>query len=77
MIFLFTFVTLNQQTADLGKKSYSLEWPAYQDKRVDGPNISVSWIGTKLGPQMCFVNKQLTDNKQKIELTLISHLILN
>ena len=59
--FLFTFVTFNQQTADLKKKSYSLEWPAYQDKRVEGPNISVSWTGTQLGPQMCFVNKQLTD----------------
>ena len=34
----------------LGKKDYSLEWPTYQDKRVDGPNISVSWTGTKLGP---------------------------
>ena len=44
--FLFTFVTFNQQTADLGKKSYSLEWPAYQDERVEGPNISVSWTGT-------------------------------
>ena len=34
--FLFTFVTISQQTAGLGKKYYSLEWPAYQDKRVDG-----------------------------------------
>ena len=59
--FLFTFVTFNQQTADLKKKSYSLEWPAYQDERVEGPNISVSWTATQLGPQMCFVNKQLTD----------------
>ena len=50
MIFLFTFVTFNQQTAGLEKKDYSLEWPAYQDERVDGPNISVSWTGTKLGP---------------------------
>ena len=55
--FLFTFVAFNQQTADLGKKDYSLEWPAYQDKRVDGPKISVSWTGMKLGPQTCFVNK--------------------
>ena len=46
MIFLFTFVTLSQQTAGLEKKSYSLEWPAYKDKRVEGPNISVSWTGT-------------------------------
>ena len=45
----FTFVTFNQQTAGLGKKDYSLEWLAYQDKCVDGPNISVSWTGTKLG----------------------------
>ena len=59
--FLFTFVTFNQQTADLKKKSYSLEWPAYQDERVEGPNISVSWTATQLGPQTCFVNKQLTD----------------
>ena len=42
MIFLFTFVTFNQQTADLEKKDYSLERPACQDERVDGPNISVS-----------------------------------
>ena len=59
--FLFTFVTFNQQTADLEKKDYSLEWPAYQDKRVEGPNISASWTATQLGPQTCFVNKQLTD----------------
>ena len=63
--FLFTFVTFNQQTADLEKKDYSLEWPAYQDERVEGPNISESWTGTKLGPQTCFVNKQLTDISKK------------
>ena len=34
----------------LGKKFLNLEWPAYQDKCVDGPNISVSWTGSKLGP---------------------------
>ena len=61
MIFLFTFVTFNQQTAGLEKKDYSLEWPAYQDERVEGPNISASWTATQLGPQTCFVNKQLTD----------------
>ena len=44
--FLFTFVTFSKQTAGLEKKSYSLEWPAYQDERVEGPNISVSWTGT-------------------------------
>ena len=59
--FLFTFVTFSKQIAGLEKKSYSLEWPAYQDKRVEGPNISVSWTATQLGPQTCFVNKQLTD----------------
>ena len=32
-----------------------------QDKRLDGYDISVSWTGTKLGPNMYFVNKQLTD----------------
>ena len=58
MIFLFTFVTFSKQTAGLEKKSYSLEWPAYQDECVEGPNISVSWTGTKLGPQTCFVNKE-------------------
>ena len=61
MIFLFTFVTFSKQTAGLEKKSYSLEWPAYEDERVEGPNISVSQTGTKLGPNMYFVNKQLTD----------------
>ena len=48
--FLFTFVTFSKQIADLEKKSHSLEWPAYQDKRVERPNIYVSWTGTKLGP---------------------------
>ena len=66
MIFLFTFVTFSKQIADLEKKSYSLEWPAYQDKRVEGPNISVSWRATQLGPQTCFVNKQLTDISKKL-----------
>ena len=42
MIFLFTFVTFNQQTAGLEKKDYSLEQPANQDKRLDGQYISVS-----------------------------------
>ena len=66
MIFLFTFVTFNQQTAGLEKKSDSLEWPAWKDERVEGPNISVSWTGTKLGPNMYFVNKQLTDITKKL-----------
>ena len=48
----------------LGKKYYSLERPPYQDKRVDRPNISVSWTGMKLGLNMYFVNKQLTDNSK-------------
>ena len=65
--FLFTFVTFSKQTAGLEKKSYSLEWPAYQDKRVERPNIYLSWTGTKLGPQTCFVNKQLTDVNKKLK----------
>ena len=44
--FLFTFVAFNQQTAGLEKKDYSLEWPVYQDKHVDGPNISVSKLAS-------------------------------
>ena len=59
--FLFTFVTFSKQTAGLEKNFYSMEWPANKDERVDRPNITVSWTGTKLGPQTCFVNKQLTD----------------
>ena len=43
MIFLFTFVTVNQQTAD-----YSIEWPANPDKHIDGHYISVSSMGTQL-----------------------------
>ena len=66
MIFLFTFVTFSKQIAGLEKKSYSLEWPANQDKRVDRPNITVFWTGMKLGPQTCFVNKQLTDISKKL-----------
>ena len=64
--FLFTFVTFSKQIAGLEKKSYSLEWPANKDERVDRPNITVSWTGTKLGPQTCFVNKQPTDIRKKI-----------
>ena len=60
MIFLFTFLTFSKQIAGLEKKSYSLEWPANKDEREERPNITVSWTGTKLGPQTCFVNKQLT-----------------
>ena len=48
--FVFTFVTFSKQTAGLEKKFYSMEWPAYQDKRVERPNITVSWTGTELGP---------------------------
>ena len=64
--FLFTFVTYSKQTAGLEKKFYSMEWPANKDKCVDRPNITVSWTGTKLGPQTCFVNKQLTDISKKL-----------
>ena len=67
MIFLFTFVTFSKQTAGLEKKFYSMEWPANKDKRVEGSNITVSWTGTKLGPQTCFVNKQLTDVNKKLK----------
>ena len=66
MIFLFTFVTFSKQIAGLEKKFYSMEWPANKDERVDRPNITVSWTGTKLGPQTCFVNKQLTDISKKL-----------
>ena len=65
--FLFTFVTFSKQIAGLEKKSYSLEWPAYQDERVERPNIYLSWTVTKLGPQTCFVNKQLTDVNKKLK----------
>ena len=44
----------------LGKKDYSLEWPANLDKHLDRHYISVSWMSMKLGPNMYFVNKQLT-----------------
>ena len=56
MICLFTFVTINQQTAGLEKKT-SLAWPANHDERLDGHYISVSWTGAKLGPKMYFVKK--------------------
>ena len=45
--FLFTFVTFSKQIAGLEKKSYSLEWPAYQDERVERPNIYLSWTVTQ------------------------------
>ena len=40
--FLFTFLTISQQTAGLEKKDYSLEQLANQDKRLDGHYICVS-----------------------------------
>ena len=58
--FLFTFVTYKSTNSWLGKKYYSLECPANQDKNLDRHYISVSWTGTKLGLIMYFVNKQLT-----------------
>ena len=64
--FLFIFVTFSKQTAGLEKKFYSMEWPANKDERVERHNITVSWTGTKLGPQTCFVNKQLTDISKKL-----------
>ena len=53
----------------LGKKDYSLEWLANQDKCLDEHYISVSWTDTKLGPKVYFI--------KKIECILIFHLILN
>ena len=43
-----------------GKNYCSMEWPAHQDERLDGPNISVSATVTKYTHINCFVNKQLT-----------------
>ena len=74
MIFLFTFLSFSKQIAGLEKKFYSMEWPAYQDKRVEGPNNSVSWTGKKLGPNML----QTADwYKKKIERLLISKAIFD
>ena len=36
------------------------DWLIETNMYLDGPNISVSWTGTKLGPKMYFVNKHLT-----------------
>ena len=33
---------------------------------IERPNIYVSWTVTKLGPQTCFVNKQLTNVNKKL-----------
>ena len=48
------------------KMKHRLEWPTNQDKLLDGHYISVSWTGMKLGPNMYFVNKQLTDIRKKL-----------
>ena len=48
-------MTFSKQTAGLEKKFYSMEWPANKDEREDRPTITESWMGTKLGPQTCFV----------------------
>ena len=57
--FLFTFVTINQQIADLEKYDYTMEWPANQDKCLGVLNISVLLMGGKWQLYLCFVNKQL------------------
>ena len=77
MIFLFTFVTFSKQIAGLEKKFYSMEWPANKDERVDRPNITVSWTGTKLG--LCLkaglgisaVNLIINDYTGFVKITLI------
>ena len=48
--FLFTYLLVNQQTADLLKKFKGIEWSSSQDARLDMHNISESSTGTKLGP---------------------------
>ena len=48
--FLFTYLLVNQQTADLLKKVKGIEWSSSQDARLDMHNISESSTGTKLGP---------------------------
>ena len=67
--FLFTFVTFSKQTAGLEKKSYSLEWPANQDKRVDRHSwvLQSHKVSSKSDQKQkifisrtFFVNKQLT-----------------
>ena len=59
--FLFTFLSFSKQTAGLGKKSDSLEWPPYKDEHVEGPNISVPWTVHILDSSSISANRNFAD----------------
>ena len=56
--FLFTYLLVNKQTADLLKKSKGIEWLSSQDARLDLHSFYVCAMVSMLGPWDCFVNKQ-------------------
>ena len=62
--FLFTFKTIDQQTADLEKNDCSMEWPAHQDKCICN--------GYEIHPDKLFC-KQTADLFYKFFYTQISH----
>ena len=56
--FLFTYLLVNQQTADLLKKFKGIEWSSSQDARLDMHSFWVRAMVPMLGAWDCFVNKQ-------------------
>ena len=56
--FLFTYLLVNQQTADLLKKFKGTEWSSSQDARLDVYSFYVRAMVSMLGAWDCFVNKQ-------------------
>ena len=56
--FLFTYLLVNQQTADLLKKFKGIEWSSSQDARLDVHSFYVRAMVSMLGAWDCFVNKK-------------------
>ena len=56
--FLFIYLLVNQQTADLLKKFKGTEWSSSQDARLDVHSLYVRAMVSMLGAWNCFVDKQ-------------------
>ena len=74
--FLFTFWLISKQSADPLKNVEGIKWRAMSDKRFGVHRISVRSMVTELQAKRCFVNKQLTYDKN-FEHSKIWHLIID
>ena len=74
--FLFTFWLISKQSADPLKNVEGIKSRAMSDKRFGVHRISVRSMVTELQAKRCFVNKQLTYDKN-FERSKIWHLIID